>query len=61
MNDPRGSIWRKCDFHVHTPLSILENNFPTDFDQYVKQLFKKAIEKKDMDHWNYRLLHYRWL
>jgi len=46
MNDPRGSIWRKCDFHVHTPLSALENNFTTDFDEYVKCLFKKAIEKR---------------
>jgi len=46
MNDPRGSIWRKCDFHVHTPLSGLENNFSTDFDEYVKILFRKAIEKR---------------
>ncbi len=46
MNDPRGSIWRKCDFHVHTPLSALENDFTTDFDEYVKNLFKKAIEKR---------------
>ncbi|PZR29086.1 MAG: hypothetical protein DI535_03470 [Citrobacter freundii] len=45
MNDPRGSIWRKCDFHIHTPLSALENNFTKDFDAYVKELFTKAIEK----------------
>lgn len=46
MNDPRGSVWRKCDFHVHTPLSALENKFTSDFDDYVKSLFKKALEKK---------------
>ena len=22
-----GSIWRKWDFHVHTPYSILNNNY----------------------------------
>jgi hypothetical protein len=27
MNDPRGSIWRKWDLHVHTPASVLNNNF----------------------------------
>lgn len=25
MNDPRGSIWRKWDLHVHTPISIVNN------------------------------------
>jgi len=28
MNDPIGSIWRKWDLHVHSPLSILSNQFP---------------------------------
>ena len=46
MNNLRGSIWKKCDFHVHTPLSALANNFGDDFDNYVKTLFKNAIEKK---------------
>lgn len=46
MTNSRGSIWKKCDFHVHTPFSALANNFGTDFDAYVKTLFKKAIEKK---------------
>lgn len=45
MHNSRGSIWRKCDFHVHTPFSALENQFGTDFDLYVQTLFKKAIEK----------------
>lgn len=25
MNDPRGSLWRKWDLHVHTPASIVQN------------------------------------
>jgi ABC-type lipoprotein export system ATPase subunit len=45
MHNSRGSIWRKCDFHVHTPFSALENQFGADFDLYVQTLFKKAIEK----------------
>lgn len=46
MNNSRGSIWRKCDFHIHTPFSALGNQFGSDFDQYVQTIFKKAIEKK---------------
>ncbi|NYS59579.1 TrlF family AAA-like ATPase [Vreelandella salicampi] len=41
---PRGSEWRKWDLHVHTPLSVLNNGFGSDWDSYVKTLFKKAIE-----------------
>ena len=51
-----GSVWRKWDFHVHTPYSILNNNYGfnpfeisgTDleiaFDDFFKQLFTKAVE-----------------
>lgn len=46
MNNERGSIWRKWDFHVHTPFSHLNNGFGEDFDLYVKGLFKKAISSK---------------
>lgn len=43
MNDPRGSIWRKWDLHVHTPASVLYNNFEgTDeaekWDRYLQKL-----------------------
>ena len=46
----------KWDFHIHTPYSILNNQFGFDsfdsqddyhekqFDEYVKYLFNKAIE-----------------
>ncbi|MFJ2682198.1 TrlF family AAA-like ATPase [Pseudomonas sp. NPDC087342] len=40
----KGSEWRKWDLHVHTPASVLENKFGDDWDEYVKILFKKAIE-----------------
>ncbi len=45
-NYPRGSEWRKWDLHVHTPCSYLNNQFGSDFDNYVRQLFTKAIEKE---------------
>ncbi len=53
-----GSRWGKWDFHVHTPYSILNNQFGFDpfdaednyhekeFDQYVITLFTKAIENE---------------
>lgn len=53
MNSVYGSLWRKWDFHVHTPYSLLNNNFgfnPFDesseanFDIYVKELFTRAIQ-----------------
>jgi hypothetical protein len=43
FNDQRGSNWRKWDLQVHTPLSILNNQFGDDFDEYVKQLFSRAL------------------
>ena len=44
-NYVRGSEWRKWDLHVHTPFSILNNGFGSDFDIYVQKLFKTAISK----------------
>ena len=43
MEYSRGSEWRRWDLHVHTPCSILNNNFGNDFDYYVQQLFSKAV------------------
>ena len=57
MDYNQGSIWRKWDFHVHTPYSILNNGFGFDpftlgdddlepkFDEYVKKLFTMAVEQ----------------
>ena len=42
----KGSQWRKWDLHIHTPESILNQEFGSDWDEYVRQLFKKAIEKR---------------
>ena len=39
-----GSNWIKSDFHVHTPRSVLNNQFGDDFDNYVKNLFEKALK-----------------
>ena len=44
MNDPRGSIWRRWDLHIHTPFSYLNNSFGNFDDEYVEKLFKSAIE-----------------
>lgn len=44
-NSPQGSTWKKWDIHVHTPASHLYNEFPADWDEYVKGLFKTAIAK----------------
>ncbi|SUW62594.1 ABC-type enterochelin transport system, ATPase component [Buttiauxella agrestis] len=44
MELSRGSEWRKWDLHVHTPASVLNNQFG-DWDSYVKELFKAAIRE----------------
>lgn len=43
--DARGSLWRKWDFQVHTPASHLNNQFGSDWDAYVQNLFRAAIAK----------------
>lgn len=51
----RGSEWHRWDFHVHTPYSVLNNNFCDEmgcdeskdrlnFDEYVINLFKRALD-----------------
>lgn len=50
MKNLRGSEWRRWDFHIHTPYSLLNNNFnvnleiDNEFDYYVKELFKRALD-----------------
>jgi len=46
MKNTSGSTWAKWDLHVHTPYSALNNGFGSDWDEYVKQLFKRAIQEK---------------
>ena len=47
---PKGSEWRKWDLQIHTPFSILNNQFgnPNEenvWENYMRELFRKAIEK----------------
>jgi len=44
MELSRGSEWRKWDLHIHTPASVLNNQFG-DWDSYVQELFKAAIRE----------------
>lgn len=52
MNFEYGSLWRKWDLHVHTPLSILHQNYKMkpDFDEYLKsELSGQYKELTDID------------
>lgn len=45
---PMGSIWRKWDLHVHSPASILNNQFPSkegekDWEAYISKLEETDI------------------
>lgn len=47
MNDPRGSVWRKWDLHVHTPDSIVQNyGGGAAWDKYIDALSKLPPEFK---------------
>ncbi|MBC8385859.1 MAG: hypothetical protein H8E57_10130, partial [Candidatus Cloacimonetes bacterium] len=41
---PKGSEWGKWDLHIHTPASILESEYKSNWDSYIQTLFRKAIE-----------------
>jgi energy-coupling factor transporter ATP-binding protein EcfA2 len=43
---PKGSEWRRWDLQVHTPASVLNNGFGTDWDAYVRGLFTALIQKQ---------------
>jgi energy-coupling factor transporter ATP-binding protein EcfA2 len=40
-----GSEWRRWDLHIHTPESVLNNGFGSNWDAYVQKLFRILIEK----------------
>ena len=47
MNDPRGSIWRKWDLHVHTPASIFHNySDPDRWERFIQELEQLPPEFK---------------
>jgi len=41
----RGSEWRKWDLQIHTPASVLNNGFGSDWDIYVQNVFRTLLEK----------------
>ena len=43
---PRGSEWRRWDLHVHTPASVLENQFGQDWAHYLDALEEKIAAWK---------------
>jgi ABC-type cobalamin/Fe3+-siderophores transport system ATPase subunit len=47
MNDPRGSVWRKWDLHVHTPDSLVQSYGGVEaWDKYIEALSKLPPEFK---------------
>lgn len=47
MNDPRGSVWRKWDLHVHTPASIYNNYADSDpWERFIQELEQLPAEFK---------------
>ncbi len=42
----RGSEWRRWDLHVHSPHSILNSQFGSDFDAYASAVLSKAIDSE---------------
>lgn len=47
MNDPRGSIWRKWDLHIHTPGTKLEDGYGGETDE-IWNKFMKSLEESDV-------------
>lgn len=43
---PQGSIWRRWDLHIHSPFSVLNMQFQSNFDSYAKSLFEAAVERQ---------------
>jgi hypothetical protein len=41
---PRGSEWRKWDLQVHTPFSVLNHEFGSDFDAYARTFVNRAVD-----------------
>lgn len=46
MASSKGSLWRKWDFHIHTPASSISVNFGNDWDEYVKKLVSASFQAK---------------
>ena len=46
MSNFKGSEWNKWDLHVHTPASVLRNEYRDDWDKYIIDLFTIIKLKK---------------
>ena len=47
MNNPKGSIWRKWDLHIHTKGTNKNDQFSSEtMDDFFFIFFKKAIENQ---------------
>ena len=49
MNDPRGSVWRKWDLHIHTPDSLVHGyggNGKDVWEKFIKELSQLPAEFK---------------
>lgn len=44
----RGSLWRKWDLHVHTPASLLNNQFPNRNGERDWEAYASALEASDL-------------
>src|SRR5208337_289183 len=65
MNDPRGSVWRKWDLHIHTPASFHWNGgarfaltTPDERDAALDQMIEKIDQNEVaafgvMDYWTF--------
>lgn len=49
FNDPRGSVWRKWELHVHTPDTKLNDNYKTDIGVDKWDHFIDIIENSDVE------------
>ncbi|MDW5264652.1 MULTISPECIES: hypothetical protein [Acidobacteriaceae] len=57
MNDPKGSVWRKWDLHVHTPASLIHHYDGTDpWPQFLNELANLPPEFKVIGINDYMLL-----
>lgn len=46
---PRGSVWRKWDLHIHSPLSLLNNQFPKKSDSSPDwEVYLQRLESVDL-------------
>ena len=44
-NYPRGSEWRRWDLHIHTPETLLNNQYEgNDWKQFIKKINESSVD-----------------